>query len=137
MTEQTRKWVCKCGTKNITLNCKCGLRIELQGGGWRYVNLDPGAQTVTKPPPLELTGTVPLEDQFAPDELTSLRAEIERQQADIDKLLAERQEWLNEIERLTAALREYGQHKGTCNDHGGRDCNCGWERTRTALEHKP
>lgn len=31
---------------------------------------------------------------------------IERQQADIDRIVSERQGWLDEIERLRAALRE-------------------------------
>lgn len=45
-----------------------------------------------------------------PHQLQELRveaaAEIERQQADIDRLIAERQGWLGEVERLRAALRE-------------------------------
>ena len=43
----------------------------------------------------------------------------------------------DEIERLRAALKKYGRHLGTCHDHGGKDCNCGWETIkRDILAHK-
>lgn len=39
------KWRCKCGTKNATSICKCGLEVARGNGmgaghGWHYVNLD-------------------------------------------------------------------------------------------------
>ena len=57
-------------------------------------------------------------------------AEIERQQADIDKLLDERQGWLDEIERLRAEL-QYIWDNGM--EIGGDECA---EVARRALEEK-
>ena len=57
-------------------------------------------------------------------------AELERQQADIDKLLDERQGWLDEIERLTAEL-QYIYDNGI--EIGGDECA---EVAHRALEDK-
>lgn len=49
-------------------------------------------------------GHVPDDIQAAERTMDEAADEIERQQADIDRLVSERQGWLDEVERLRAAL---------------------------------
>lgn len=50
------------------------------------------------------------------------------------RLIADAPTLLAENKRLREALEKYGRHTGTCNSHGGKDCNCGWDRARAALQ---
>ncbi len=65
-------------------------------------------------------------------EIEQMCGEIERQQADIDKLLDERQGWLDEIERLKAALKPFA----LALDTGDEPPPEAWAEARRALAGK-
>lgn len=59
--------------------------------------------------------------QAAYEQLSKRNHEIERQQADIDKFLAERQEWADEIEKLRTALSRMLLNYGAALPEGQKD----------------